>query len=191
MNMKALPKQFAEQFETLGWFVAVMWIAEIVDQVIFHGALDQFVIRPHSIPGLWGILFSPFLHGGFTHLIANTLPFLTLGWFVMVRNIEDFWTVTIVTMGVSGLGVWLFGESSSVHIGASSLVFGYLGFLICRGYFERSFISISLSLLILMSYGGLIWGVLPLQEGVSWEGHLFGFIGGGLAARMIAGSRRD
>jgi membrane associated rhomboid family serine protease len=88
-------------------------------------------------------------------------------------------------MLVSGLGVWLFG-ASGVHVGASGLIFGYLGFLLLRGYFERNFPSILLSLIVGFLYGGAIWGVLPTQPGISWEGHLFGFIGGVLAARLLA-----
>jgi membrane associated rhomboid family serine protease len=122
-------------------------------------------------------------------LIANTLPFVTLGWFVMVPRTKDFWTVTVITMVISGLGVWFLGARNSVHIGASGLVFGYLGFLLWRGYFDRSMASIAFSLFILLIYGGLIWGILPLQPGVSWEGHFFGFVGGAIAARTLAKPR--
>jgi membrane associated rhomboid family serine protease len=130
-------------------------------------------------------LFAPFLHGNFAHLIANTIPFLTLGWFVMLRETSDFFVVTGITMLVSGLGVWLFG-SAGLHIGASGVVFGYLGFLLARGYFERNIPSILLSVIVGFLYGGAIWGVLPTQPGVSWEGHLFGFIGGVIAARFLS-----
>ncbi|NEO02697.1 MAG: rhomboid family intramembrane serine protease, partial [Moorea sp. SIO3I7] len=136
--------------------------------------------------GLRGILFAPFLHGGFSHLISNTIPFLVLGWFVMLQETSDFFVVTSITMVVGGLGVWLLGAPNSVHIGASVLIFGYLGFLLFRGFFERNLPSIFLSILVGFLYGGLVWGVLPSQPHVSWQGHLFGFIGGILAARLLA-----
>lgn len=169
--------------------VAVFWVVELIDLFVFQGRLDRFGIVPQNIVGLRGILFAPFLHGGLGHLIANTVPFLTLGWFVMLQETSDFFIVSLVTIVVSGIGVWLFG-SAGVHIGASGLIFGYLGFLMLRGYFQRNLPSIVLSLVVIFFYGGLIWGVLPLQRGISWEGHLFGFLGGVLAARLIAKEKR-
>ena len=182
---QALTRELKTQGTILGGFVAVMWILEIVD-IVLGGALNSYGVRPHQLIGLRGILFAPFLHGGFGHLIANTIPFLVLGWFVMLQETRDFFVVTGITMLVSGLGTWLVGSSNSVHIGASGLIFGYLGFLLLRGYFERNFPSILLSLIVGFLYGGTIWGVLPIQYGVSWQMHLFGFIGGVIAARLLA-----
>jgi membrane associated rhomboid family serine protease len=183
---KSAAKSFRAQVTTLGIFVAIMWVVEILDVFIFQQRLDYLGIIPRNMVGLRGIILAPFIHGGFPHLIANTVPFVTLGWFVMLRRLSDFWVVTIVTTMVSGLGVWIFGAPNSVHIGASGLIFGYLGFLLLRGYFERSVLSIVFSIAILIFYGGLLWGVLPVQQGVSWQGHLFGFVGGGLAAWLLA-----
>jgi len=182
---QALTRELKTQGTILGGFVAVMWILEIVD-IVLGGALNSYGVRPHQLIGLRGILFAPFLHGGFGHLIANTIPFLVLGWFVMLQETRDFFVVTGITMLVSGLGTWLVGSSNSVHIGASGIIFGYLGFLLLRGYFERNFPSILLSLIVGFLYGGTIWGVLPIQYGVSWQMHLFGFIGGVIAARLLA-----
>ena len=148
--------------------------------------MDYFGIIPRNPLGLRGILFAPFIHGDFPHLIANSVPFLTLGWLVMLQRTSDFFTVTFWTMLVGGMGVWLVGDPRSVHVGASILIFGYLGFLLLRGYFQRNFPSIALSIVVFILYGSLVWGVLPSQPGVSWEGHLFGFIGGAIAARFIA-----
>ncbi|MFP4121900.1 rhomboid family intramembrane serine protease [Coleofasciculus sp.] len=182
---QALAREVKTQATILGGLVAAMWGLELIDLIIFQGALDSYGILPRTIIGLRGILFAPFLHGGLPHLIANTVPFLTLGWFVMLQKTSDFFIVTAITMVVSGLGVWLIG-SSGVHIGASGLVFGYLGFLLLRGYFQRNIPSILLSLIVGFLYGGAIWGVLPTVPGVSWEGHLFGFIGGIVAARLLS-----
>lgn len=181
---KALVRELKTQGTILGGFVTLIWALEIVDFAL-GGALNAYGIFPRHFIGLRGILFAPFLHGSFAHLIANTIPFLTLGWFVMLKDTRDFFVVTAITMLVSGLGVWLFG-SSGFHIGASGIIFGYLGFLLARGYFERNIPSIFLSLVVGVLYGGGIWGILPNQQGISWEGHLFGFIGGILAARLLA-----
>jgi membrane associated rhomboid family serine protease len=181
---RALVRELKTQVTILGGFVAFMWLIELVDILVFKQALNIYGILPRQIIGLRGIVFAPFLHGGLGHLIANSLPFLILGWFVMLQETSDFFVVTGITMLVSGLGVWLFG-SPGLHIGASGVIFGYLGFLLLRGYFERNIPSILLSLIVGVLYGSTIWGVLPLQQGISWEGHLFGFIGGVVAARLL------
>lgn len=188
---KEIASELKNQVTILGAIVVFMWILEIVDLFLFRGRLNAYGIRPRDFVGLRGILFAPFLHADFAHLIANTIPFVTLGWLIMLRETSDFFIVTAITMVVSGVGVWLFGAPFSVHIGASGLIFGYLGFLLLRGVFERSFIAIVLSLIVASLYGGVIWGVLPLQSGISWEGHLFGFIGGILAARMLSRRKRE
>ena len=162
-----------------------MWAVEIVDLAL-GGALNSFGIRPHSLIGLRGILFAPFLHGGFAHLISNTIPFLILGWFVMLQETSDFFIVSALAMLVGGLGTWLFGSANSVHIGASGVIFGYLGFLLARGYHERNIPSIFLAIIVGVFYGGSIWGILPPQVGISWQGHLFGFLGGILSSRFFA-----
>ncbi len=182
---QGLARELKTQGTILGGFVAIIWVLELVDILLFGQRLNLYGIIPRHLIGLRGILFAPFLHGGLGHLIANTIPLLILGWFVMLQETSDFFVVSAITMLVSGLGVWLLG-SSGVHVGASGLIFGYLGFLLFRGYFERNFPSIFLSLIVGILYGGAIWGVLPTQPGISWEGHLFGFIGGVLAARFLA-----
>lgn len=189
-DAKAIARELKSHATILGGAIAIMWILEIIDLFFLRGRLNAYGIRPHSIIGLRGILFAPFLHGGLGHLIANTIPFLTLGWLIMLRETSDFFIVTAITMIVSGLGVWLFGNPYSLHIGASGVIFGYLGFLLLRGYFERSFIAIALSLIVGFFYGGVIWGILPTQPGISWEGHLFGFIGGIIAARLLSRRRK-
>ncbi|MGP0128556.1 MAG: rhomboid family intramembrane serine protease [cyanobacterium endosymbiont of Rhopalodia musculus] len=175
----------------LGRFLSVFWVLELLDLLIFKGSLDRFGIIPHDLIGLRGILFAPFLHGGLSHLIANTLPFVVLSWFVMLQETSDFWVVTLLTMIVGGFGVWLFGVPGSVHIGASILIFGYLGFLLLRGYFQQNFVSIFLSIIVSFLYGGLVLGMLPSRPGISWEGHLFGFLGGVLAAKLIANEKQN
>lgn len=185
-EVKAIVRELKTQAFILGGFIATFWILEIIDTFFMKGALNYYGIRPRNIHWLEGILFAPFLHGDFLHLAANTLPFATLGWLVMLQETSDFFIVTGITALVSGLGIWLFGESHTIHIGASGLIFGYLGFLLLRGYFQRNFISIILSAIVGFLYGSLLWGMLPSLPGISWEGHFFGFVGGVLAARMLS-----
>ena len=185
---KTINQELRTQVTILGSSVALMWAIELLDFVVFRGELDRYGIRPHNISGLWGILFAPFLHGGFGHLMANTVPFITLGWLVMLQETSDFFIVTAIAMVVGGLGTWFTGSPNSIHVGASGVIFGYLGFLLFRGYFLRNIPSIAVALVVGMFYGGLLWGVLPGQVGISWQGHLFGFIGGAIAAKFLSSS---
>jgi len=177
------------QFIILGSLVILLWFLELIDWLLFGVNLDALGIAPRRLWGLRGILFAPFLHVGFTHLAANTLPLLVLGWFVMLRGLREFTWVTAVSILVSGLGTWLIGPTNSVHLGASGLIFGYFGYLLLRGYFERSWPSILGSILIGLLYGGMLFGILPQGMGISWQAHLFGFIGGGLAAYWLANTQ--
>ena len=189
-TVAATGQRLKSQAIILGGFVALIWLLEIVDWIILNGSLDNLGVRPRTLPGLVGIVFMPFLHNGFGHLLANTVPFVILGWLVMLRRTADFFVVTAITMLVGGLGVWLFGGSATTHVGASVLVFGYFGFLMLRAYFERTLWAIVLAIVVFIFYGGLIWGILPFQSGVSWQGHLFGFLGGVLAAYFLTADIR-
>jgi membrane associated rhomboid family serine protease len=187
---KKIVNEIGTQATILGSFVGIFWIVEIIDRFIFKGGLDRFGIQPHSFIGLRGILFAPFLHGDFAHLIGNTIPFVILGWLVMLQETSDFFIVSSIAMLVGGMGVWLFASPLSVHVGASILIFGFLGFLLLRGFFQRNLPSIVISIVVAFMYGGLIWGVLPGDPRISWQGHLFGFIGGAIAAKMIAREKK-
>lgn len=172
-------------------WTALLWMIECVDWLM-PLTLDQYGIRPREISGLWGILFAPFLHGGFGHLIANTLPFILLGFLTSARKRADFYAVAVGSALIGGLGTWLIGGAGTVHIGASGVVFGMLGFLMGRGIFERSISSIALSAAVTAAFGGMLWGVLPtVGAGISWEGHLFGFIGGMLISRFLGNRLRE
>jgi membrane associated rhomboid family serine protease len=169
----------------LATIVVVLWFLEIIDQFILMGSLDAFGIRPRTWSGLGQILIAPWLHVGFGHLAANTIPFVILGWLVMLRRTSDFVVVVLVSALVSGLGIWLFGGGRTIHLGASGVIFGMLGALLARAYFERSWAALGLAVIAGLLYGGMLWGVLPGAPGVSWLGHFFGFLGGVLAARLL------
>ena len=170
----------------LGGVVLLLWLIEAADQLIWQESLDFFGIRPHTMSGLRHILFAPFLHRGFGHLLANTVPFFLLGWLVLLRGVGEFLFVSFLSALISGAGIWLFGMADTIHIGMSGVIFGYLGFLLARGYFERSAFAIVLAIVVGLLYGSMVWGVLPLQPNISWLGHLFGLLGGGVAAYFLA-----
>lgn len=165
--------------------VGALWVIEIADVITPRSTLDWYGIHPRTLLGLRNVLFAPLLHAGFGHLLANTLPLLVLGFFIIVRSRQDFVSVTLMAVLVSGLGVWLFGGGNTVHLGASGVVFGYLGYLLARGWFERSATALLLGVAALVLYGGALGGVLPRADGISWLAHLFGFIGGAAAAWLL------
>ncbi|WP_420642705.1 rhomboid family intramembrane serine protease [Candidatus Leptofilum sp.] len=180
-------QQLKTPLSIVGGFVLMLWLIEGIDQLVFGGSLDGFGVRPRSLDGLLGILWAPFLHGGFRHLIANTGPLLILGSIVMLsRRLRDFFLITFIVTLIGGLGAWLIGPRLSVHLGASGLIFGYFGFLLLAAYFERSCRATLIALVVLLLYSGIIWGVLPQGGGISWQTHLFGFIGGGVAAYVLS-----
>ena len=171
-------------------FVGLLWLVEVVDTLLGN-RLDAEGIRPGNPEGLTGVLFAPLLHGGWAHLVANSVPLLVLGFLLLLSGVRRWVSVTAVVWVVGGLGTWLTGGPGTVHIGASGLVFGWLVYLLLRGLFSRRPGQIALGVLVLLVYGGMLWGVLPSQPGVSWQGHLFGALGGGLAAYWFAsGDRR-
>lgn len=166
-------------------FVGVLWLSEIIDTVL-NNRLDSEGIRPGSTDGLSGILFAPLLHGGFGHLIANTVPLLVLGFLVLLSGLRQWVAVTAAVWLIGGVGTWLFGGAGTVHIGASGLVFGWLAYLIVRGFFNRQPTQILVGIAVFLMYGGALWGVLPGQPGISWQGHLFGAVGGVVVAWLLA-----
>lgn len=166
-----------------GSFVVLLYLIELVDTIVGH-RLDRLGVEPRSADGLWGILFAPLLHAGWTHLEANTVPALVLAFLVLFSGIAQGLRATAVIWVVGGVGVWLFAGASSLHLGASVLIFGWFVYLMVRGFWTRKVGQVALGLLLFLLYGTLLLGVLPGQPGISWQGHLFGALGGGLAARL-------
>jgi membrane associated rhomboid family serine protease len=175
---------------------AGLYVIEAVD-VVTGGALDRnYGIEPLEVNGLDGVLFAPLLHGDWAHLAANTVPFLVLGFLAMAGGIRQFVVVTATIWILGGLGVWLTGDIGSppgfepTHIGASGLIFGWLVFLLVRGFFARSALQILMAVGLFLVWGGILFGVRPGQPGVSWQSHLFGALAGLLAARLVARADR-
>jgi membrane associated rhomboid family serine protease len=178
-------------------FVALLYVVEAFDQLDGH-RLDYNGIRPLETDGLWGILFAPLLHAGWPHLIANTVPALVLGFLVTLAGLSRFVWATAIIWIVGGFATWLIGNMGSPcgetdHIGASGLIFGWLTFLLVFGFFIRSGSHIFIGLLVLVLYGGVLWGAVPVLNvcgGVSWQGHLCGGIAGVLAAYLLSSPER-
>ena len=172
----------------IGGFIALIWLVWLVNAVLFQGALHAFGIRPRATGGLIGLPLHPLLHGDLPHVIHNSIGIALFGTLVYLREERHFWIVTLLGTLLGGLGVWLFARPL-IHIGASSVIFAYFGYLVSAGLFERRVGSLILSIAVFLLWGSVLLGVLPLQAGISWEGHLFGFLAGVVAARALARRR--
>ncbi len=168
-----------------GGFVAVLWVLEIIDAVTGN-PLDELGIVPRTEDGLVGVAAAPLLHFGFDHLVSNTVPVLILGFLTLATGIARGLLATAIIWVLGGVGVWVFAPSATNHAGASILIFGWIVFLIVRGLLNRRSTEILIGVAVFLLYSGALLGVLPGQPGVSWQGHLFGAIGGFLAARLLA-----
>jgi membrane associated rhomboid family serine protease len=188
-RMTSVTSVLKTQAVVLGGTLAVFWAVFVVNAVL-GGSLLSLGVIPRTTIGLRGVLFAPFLHGSLNHIVANSIPFLALGWMVMLRDERHYIPVTLAGMVGSGIMAWLLGAPGSVHIGASGVIFGYLGFLMLTGWYTRSFGSILLSIIVTLAWGSLVFGMMPGEPGISWQAHIGGFLGGALAARGFRTSRR-
>jgi len=180
-----------EVMRLVGVVAAVMWLVEVVDQLAFDGGLDRHGIVPRTLGGLDGVLWAPFLHGGFGHLAANTVPFLVLGGLAALGGPRRWLAVTGFVAVLGGLATWL-AARPVVHIGASGLVFGYAGYLLIAGMVERSPRSLLVAAVVALLFSGmLLGGMVPGLSFVSWESHLFGFTAGVLAGFVLATPESD
>lgn len=167
-----------------GGFVVLLWVLEIFDSATGH-PLDAYGVQPRSEDGLAGVAVAPLLHFGFEHLVSNTVPVAVLGFLALATGVARGLLATAIIWVVGGLGVWLFAQPGSNHAGASVLIFGWIVFLIVRGLLNRRPSEILIGVVVFLLYSGALLGVLPGQPGVSWQGHLFGAVGGFLAARLL------
>ncbi len=160
------------------WLIGIagLWIINILNWM-FKSKLNILGIYPRHTFGLLGIIFSPILHQNFNHLFFNTIPLFPLGLVILARGEELFFQVTIIVVALGGLGVWL-AARPSLHIGASGLVSGYFGFILATAYFDPSFTSLLLAIIVLYYFGSIFLGIFPQEDKISWESHFFGFFSG-------------
>ena len=161
-----------------------LWVLEFVDQ-LSGNSLDAYGIETRDADGLPQIFTAPFLHGGWEHLISNSLPFAVLGFLVLLGGLARWLLSSLISIVASGLAAWFLTPVNSIVLGASGLIFGWLTYLIARGIWSRQTSQVLIGVLVLLVYGGLIWGVLPTAAGVSWQAHLGGAIGGVVAAWLL------
>jgi membrane associated rhomboid family serine protease len=179
----AVGRAFVTMCAVVPVFMALQWIDRPLG-----GRLKQWgEIDPHKLSGLDGVLFAPLLHVDYSHALGNSIALILLGTFVLAGGGRRFIYVTLFIAVISGILVWLF--SPAPVVGASGVLMGYLGYLLTRGIVERSLWNIGVSLLAILLFGWQIGSVVPGQERVSWQAHLFGF-GAGVIAAFIFRRRR-
>jgi membrane associated rhomboid family serine protease len=186
----SLIEQIRARILLLGAFVGLMWLVFFLSVELPSLRLYRHGVVPRTINGLQGILFAPWLHANLMHLVANTGALLVLGWLCMWPRTSNFWHATFGSMLGAGLCAWLLGAPHTVHIGASGLVFGYAGYLVARGFYTRNILAMLVALFVAASYGlTMLFGLMPIYPGVSWQSHLGGALGGILTARATTGIR--
>lgn len=161
------------------WVLGIIWAVFLIDMVL-PGDFRQYGVRPHEIKGLVGIITAPFLHADITHIISNSIPLFILTLTLLTFYRKIWIPVTIFSILLGGLGVWLLCfRSGTNHIGASGVIFSYIAFLIFSGVFRKTFKAFAVGVAVFFLYGGtLLFGVIPTTPGVSWEGHLYGALAG-------------
>jgi membrane associated rhomboid family serine protease len=177
---------WSQAVETSALLVGLIFLVELLKWVLPF-SLNGFGIVPRTVPGLIGVVCSPLLHLDAKHLMANAVPlFVLLVLLFGDRGYHPEWTLVLIWI-VSGFGTWLIGRDGTVHIGASSIIYGLVVYLIASGWWMGNWRSILVAVLVLFFYGGIFYGVLPQRGLVSWEGHLAGAIAGWWAARRNHG----
>lgn len=178
--MKEELRKIIASFKVSLFFVAIMWGIKIVE-VILNISFSSYGVLPRETSGLKGILFSPFIHGDFYHLFDNSIPLLALGTLLFYFYRKIAWEASLLILLMSGFWLWIIGRSS-YHIGASGFIYGLAAFLFFSGIFRRNGRLLTISLLVVFLYGSLIWGIFPIEQHISWEGHLTGGVAGAVIA---------
>ena len=178
-----------KRFTPIIMLTAICWLVLMLNDLIWQGRLDQYGITPRHLGGLTGIIWAPFLHASVRHLAANTLPLLVLGGILCGRSRSEFAVVTVAGILLGGMLTWLFARNAC-HIGASGLIFCFFGYLASLALFRRTFGTFCLSVVCILAYGGMIRGILPASDGISWESHLAGLIAGIALASLMSQLRK-
>lgn len=180
---------FATRFLSPIVLLVAMWVIEFADMIL-PGRFESLGIRAWDLTHLPGVVLAPLLHSTWGHLVSNSVPFLVLGCFVAAEGARRFWGVTAVATLIGGIGPWLLALPGTVTVGASGLVFGYFAYLMIRvftaGSMGHRVLYAVIAIAVFAVYGGsMLVGVLPVHVGISWQGHLFGAIGGAAAALVL------
>ena len=171
-------------------WLALLWVLVGVDGVLDHRLLRSGGIMPRQVGSLPDILTAPFLHANVQHVAANSTGLLGLGLLAALTGIRRFLAVTVMIAVISGLGAWLLDPAGTIGVGASGLVFGYLGYLLLRGFVDRRPVDVLLTVAVALGWGYLLFGIVAGGPAVSWQAHLFGFLGGLFAAWAFRRRRR-
>ena len=169
----------------MGAFIALIWILQVVNWAGGYRLDAELGIWPHSVSRLGDIFTAPFLHFSWQHIEGNTVPLFVLGVLAAYRGLKKFLLATLIIAVVSGLAVWLFQSGSELTVGASGLIFGYFGYVLVRGFFDRNLLDIGLGAIAGVLYWTILQVAIPGTPGISWIGHLGGLLGGVLAAWVL------
>jgi membrane associated rhomboid family serine protease len=172
------PESWSGALVLMSGFAAVLWVVQILNAIDDY-RLDRFGVKPRELDGLWGVVTMPFLHSSYGHLLSNTIPVVLIGWVLLLAGVSTWATVTGLVVVGGGLLTWLVGPGDSLIVGASGMVFGWLGYLLARAYFSRRLKWILVAVLVLIFFGTLLFGLFPtLNSDVSWQAHVCGFVAG-------------
>jgi membrane associated rhomboid family serine protease len=184
-------RKFRDALIVMGAFLAVIWILQVVNWADGYRLDSEFGILPEHVSRLPDIFTAPFLHFSWQHIEGNSVPLFVLGVLAAYRSIGRFLLVSLIVAVTSGMAVWLFQASNELTVGASGLIFGYFGYVLVRGFFDRNFVDIGVGLVAGVLYWTILEVAIPGTPGVSWIGHVGGLVGGVLAAWILRGKSVD
>ncbi len=164
--------------------ISLAIIATSAAGILIPSIAAMLALVPRDLTGITGVFTMPLVHVSWSHLAVNLGPFWILSALILLRGVNHYLLSSVSILLISGCVLWLFGHEG-YHIGASGLVFGYFGYLLARGYYERKLDSVLIAVGVAVAYSGLLWGIVPTQSGVSWDGHLAGLVGGVVSARIL------
>lgn len=169
--------------------IMLLCLALLLINSVFN--VNYYGIAPREISHLPGIIFGPFLHGDWSHLVSNFFPFVIFSSLIGLHSLKRFWLVFVLSILMTGSLVWVFARGGSIHIGMSGVVYSMWGYLIVYGLMQKHFRDIVISILVLILYGGLVFGVLPKSPNISYESHLFGAIAGGFIGYFLSKPKKQ
>ncbi len=189
MNERQPSPEIYGNIQIAALIILLIWAVHFLN-VVLPAELQYYGLRPRQTEGLWGIVFAPFLHGNIRHLTANSGVLFVLLIAALSFSRKQAVAALLVIIVVSGLAVWMVGKPNTVHIGASGVIFGLIGYLLFIGIFHRQWKALLFSVAVFLAYGGVLAGLFVYIPGVSWSGHFFGFLSGVLAA-WVTRERRE